>query len=284
MKSGFVTLAGRSNVGKSTLLNSLIGSKVAIVTPKPQTTRHPIRGILHDPRGQIVFVDTPGVFLGRKDRVSKVLNDFVGEALEGVDAVVYVMDPSREPGPEEEHIRRLLNASRIPKIAVINKADLPAKERAHAEACETANVGQLQTLTVSAIRRTNLNKLVDALFDLMPESEPHYPELQLTDLSHNQWLEELIREKVFLKLDQELPYSIKIALDELETRPDGSRFIQATIWTTEERYKKMIIGTRASKVKEISMAARKEIEAVSGFKVYLELRVKVDPKWPERFA
>lgn len=277
-------LAGRSNVGKSTLLNSLIGSKVAIVTPKPQTTRHPIRGILHDPRGQIVFVDTPGVFLGRKDRVSKVLNDFVSETLEGVDAILYVMDPSREPGPEEEHIRRLLRASNIPKIAVINKSDLPAKERAHAKSYEAADVGQLQTLTVSAIRRTNLNRLVDTLFDLLPESEPHYPELQLTDLSHNQWLEELIREKVFLKLDQELPYSIKIALDELETRPDGSRYIQATIWTTEERYKKMIIGTRASKVKEIGMAARKEIETVTGLKVFLELRVKVDPKWMERFA
>lgn len=284
MKSGFVTLAGRSNVGKSTLMNALIGSKVAIVTPKPQTTRHPIRGILHDPRGQIVFVDTPGVFLGRKDRVSKVLNEFVGEALEGVDAVVYVMDPSREPGPEEEHIRRMLRASRIPKIAVINKSDLPAKEREHAKAYETADVGQLQTLSVSAIRRTNLNRLVDALFALMPESEPHYPELQLTDLSHNQWLEELIREKVFLKLDQEIPYSIKIALDDLETRPDGSRYIRATVWTTEERYKKMIIGKGASKIKEIGMAARKEIEAVTGIRAFLELRAKVDPKWQERFA
>lgn len=271
-------------MGKSTLMNALIGSKVAIVTPKPQTTRHPIRGILHDPRGQIVFVDTPGVFLGRRDRVSKVLNDFVSETLEGVDAILYVMDPSREPGPEEGHIRRLLSASRIPKIAVINKSDLPTSERTHAAACEAADIGQLQTLSVSATRHTNLNKLVDALFALLPESEPHYPELQLTDLSHNQWLEELIREKVFLKLDQELPYSIKIALDELETRPDGSRFIQATVWTTEERYKKMIIGTRASKIKDIGMAARKEIEAVSGIKVFLELRVKVDPKWQERFA
>jgi len=284
MKSGFVTLVGRSNVGKSTLLNALVGSKVAIVTPKPQTTRHPVRGILHDPRGQIVFVDTPGVFLGRKDRVSKVLNELVAEALDGVDAIVYVMDPSREPGPEEEHIRRMLRASRLPKIAVINKSDLPAVERRFEEICQAADIGQSDTLTVSARRRTNLNRLVDALFALMPESEPHYPELQLTDLSHNQWLEELIREKVFLKLDQEIPYSIKISLDDLETRPDGSRYIRATVWTTEERYKKIIIGARASKIKEIGMAARKEIEAVTGIKVFLELRVKVDPKWQERFA
>ena len=112
MKSAFVMLAGRSNVGKSTLLNALVGSKVAIVTPKPQTTRHPVRGILHDPRGQIVFVDTPGVFLGRKDFISKRLNQFVKETLEGVDAILYVMDPSREPGLEEEMIQTLLRATR----------------------------------------------------------------------------------------------------------------------------------------------------------------------------
>lgn len=284
MKSGFVMLAGRSNVGKSTLLNSLIGSKIAIVTPKPQTTRQPIRGVLHDPRGQIVFVDTPGVFLGKKDRVSKVLNEFVAETLDGVDAILYVMDPTRASGPEEEHIQRLLRASRLPKFAVVNKADLPAKDRPHAAACGAVDIGQTGTFVVSALRGRDLNRVVDALFAILPESEPHYPELQLTDLSHNQWLEELIREKVFLRLDQEIPYSIKVALDELETRPDGSRYIQATIWTTQERYKKMVIGARATKIKEISMAARKEIEAVTGFKAYLELRVKVDPKWPERFA
>lgn len=276
-------LAGRSNVGKSTLLNSLIGSKVAIVTPKPQTTRQPIRGILHDPRGQIVFVDTPGVFLGRKDLVSKRLNEFVSETLEGVDAIVYVMDPTRDFGPEEEHIQRLLRSTDIPKIAVINKSDLPESERRFDRTYEAADVNQIATLRLSAARGKDLNKLVDKLFDIMSESEPHYPDLQLTDLSHNQWLEELIREKVFLSLDQEIPYSIKVALEELETRPDGSRYISATVWTTEERYKKMIIGARASKIKEIGMAARKEIEMVTGLKVFLELNVKVDEKWPERF-
>ncbi len=276
-------LAGRSNVGKSTLLNSLIGSKVAIVTPKPQTTRHPIRGILHDPRGQIVFVDTPGIFLGKKDHVSKRLNDFVAETLEGVDAIVYVMDPTREFGPEEEHIQRMLRAAQLPKILVINKSDLPESQRRNQTICQATDIGQLQTLKVSAQSHSNLNLLVDKLFDSLTESEPHYPELQLTDLTHNQWLEELIREKIFLKLDQEIPYSIKVQLDNLEVRPDGSRFIQANIWTTQERYKKMIIGKSASKLKEIGMAARKEIEQVTGLKIFLELTVKVDARWQERF-
>jgi GTP-binding protein Era len=283
MKSGFVMLAGRSNVGKSTLLNALVGSKVSIVSPKPQTTRHPVRGILHEKRGQIVFVDTPGIFIGRRDRISKKLNEFVAETLEGVDAIVYVMDPTREFGPEEERIQNMLRVTQVPKLAVINKTDLSAKEQKFLEVYQNADIGQLASLRVSAKDHKNLNRLVDALFAVLTENEPHYPELQLTDLGHNQWLEELIREKIFLNLEQEIPYSIRVTLEELEVRPDGSRYIQANIWTTLDRYKSMIIGKQGRMLKQIGSAARKELEAVTLAKVFLELRVKVDPKWQERF-
>ncbi len=283
MKTGFVMLAGRSNVGKSTLLNALVGTKVAIVTPKPQTTRHPLRGIVHDKRGQIVFVDTPGVFLGRKDPVSKRLNESVRETLEGVEAIVYVLDPTRAPGPEEEHVQNLLRMAKLPIIMVLNKSDLPMQDRPWLEQYRTVDIGQVLTLEVSAKTHKNLNLLVDALFERMPEAEAHYPDLQLTDVGHNQWLEELVREKIFLNLDQEIPYSIKVALEDLQTRADGSKLVAATIYTTEERYKKMIIGKGGQMVKKIGMDARKEMEAVTGHKVYLELTVKVDPKWQERF-
>lgn len=283
MKSGFVMLAGRSNVGKSTLLNALIGTKVAIVTPKPQTTRHPVRGILHDPRGQLVFVDTPGVFLGKKDRLSKRLNEFVRETLEGVDAIVYVTDPTRAIGPEEEYVQSLLRITHIPIILVINKIDAKKDDKTM-QAFRDTDVNQAKTIEMSALKRKNLNRLVDSLFDLMPEGPAHYPEMQLTDIGHNQWLEELIREKIFLALEQELPYTIKVSIDEFEVRDDGSRFIKADVWTTEERYKRMIIGTKASMIKKISMAARKELEQVTNAKVFLELDVKVDPTWPERFV
>jgi GTP-binding protein Era len=283
MKSGFVMLAGRSNVGKSTLLNALIGTKVAIVTPKPQTTRHPVRGVLHDPRGQIVFVDTPGVFLGKKDRVSKRLNEFVKETLEGVDAVVYVMDPTREMGAEEEYIQNLLRVTKIPVIAIINKSDVEGKDKSNLDAYRDVDVGQKVMMEVSALKRRNLNRLVDALYALMQEGPPYYPELQLTDMGHNQWLEELIREKIFLSLEKELPYSVKVSLEHIEIRDDGSRFLQATVWTTNERYKRMIIGAKAAMLKRIGMAARKEIEGATNSKAFLELHVKVDPKWQERF-
>lgn len=277
-------LAGRSNVGKSTLLNALIGSKVAIVSPKPQTTRHPVRGILHDARGQIVFVDTPGVFLGRKDKLSRKLNEFVEDTLEGVDAVVYVVDPTREFGPEEERIQNMLRLSRLPKLLVINKSDLSDKEKKFLPVYAATDIGQMETVEASAKSHKNLNRIVDILFGVLQENEPHYPELQLTDLGHNQWLEELVREKIFLNLEEEIPYSIRVSLEELEVRHDGSRFIKVNIWTTQDRYKAMIIGRGGQMLKQIGSAARKELEEVTQNKIFLELSVKVDPKWQERFG
>ena len=163
MKSGFVMLAGRSNVGKSTLLNSLVGSKVAIVTPKPQTTRRPVRGIVHDARGQLVFVDTPGVFLGKTDHVSRRLNEFVKETLEGVDAIVYVVDPTREIGAEEEFIQRLLRASTIPIVLLINKMDVPHAKMSSLEAYRRTDVGQRAIMELSALNGKNLNSRGRAL-------------------------------------------------------------------------------------------------------------------------
>jgi GTP-binding protein Era len=283
MKSGFIVLAGRSNVGKSSLLNSLIGTKVAIVTPKPQTTRRPVRGILHDDRGQIVFVDTPGIFLGKKDALSQKLNALVREQLEGIDLVVYVMDPTRHAGDEEENIRKLLRKLSVPIIAVINKSDLSDEEKPALEEMRAADVGQRLTLELSALNRKDLNRLVDAMFTLLGEGDQYYPDKQLTDVSHREWLSEIIREKCFLRLEQELPYSVMVEVTNLETE-DKRRRVEAVIWTTDDRYKKMIIGSKGAMIKQIGMDARKEIEAATGNKIYLDLEVKTDPKWPQRFS
>lgn len=283
-KSGFVVLAGRSNVGKSTLLNSLVGSKVAIVTPKPQTTRHPVRGIFNDERGQIVFVDTPGIFLGKRDHVSKRLNDIVKEQLDGIEAIVYVVDPTRASGPEEEHIQGILKQLSIPIILVINKVDLTPQQRPAMEEAAAIQVGQQVTLEVSALTGDGLENLVDSLFSLIPDGEAFYPEHQLTDVDNKKWLEELIREKIFLHLHQELPYSIKVEVTDDEVKANNVRHINGKIWTTEDRYKGMIIGAKGSMLKQIGMSTRKELELATDQKVFLELHVAVDPKWPERFV
>lgn len=282
-KSGFVTFVGRSNVGKSTLLNSIIGTKLAIVTPKPQTTRHPVRGVLHDDRGQIVFVDTPGMFLGKRDHVSMRLNELAREQLDGIDVAVYVVDPTREPGQEEEHIQTILKALNIPKLLVINKTDLTPIERPWTETFSATDVGQQEVFSVSAKTNHGLKELVDRLFDLLPVGPGYYPDQQYTDLSHDKWLSELIREKVFLRLEQEVPYSIHVEVTEDEPQGNGTQRISATIWTTDERYKRMIIGSKGSMIKLIGMDARKEMELVMDKKVFLELHAQVDPKWPQRF-
>ncbi len=284
MKSGFVVLAGRSNVGKSTLLNALIGTKIAIVTPKPQTTRLPVRGILHDKRGQIVFVDTPGVFLGRKDALSKRLNQSVKESLNGIDAIVYIVDPTRLPGKEEELIQKLVRAANLPVILVINKIDAPPKDLPALRELRQISIDQLKTIEVSAVKGKNLNRLVDALFEILPEGEKYYPDLQITDLGHQQWIEEVIREKVFLALEQELPYTVKVVVEDVKIRANGGRFIDAVVITTNDRYKRMIIGAGASKIKQIGIMARKELEGALNVSVHLSLDVKVDARWQENFG
>jgi len=283
MKSGFVVLVGRSNVGKSTLLNALIGSKVAIVTPKAQTTRMPIRGILHDERGQIVFVDTPGVFLGKKDALSLRLNRSVKESLEGIDVILYVVDPTRPPGQEEKNIQSLIAKLKQPVIVVINKTDVEPKKRFATEDYESLDIGQIATIKISATKLTHLKSLLSAVFEVLPEGPGYYPEKQITDMGHQQWIEETIREKVFLTLDQELPYTVHVTVNDVRFRNNGGRFIDATIWTTNDRYKRMIIGAGGKTIKEIGIKARKELQGALDTPVHLELEVKVDAKWQEKF-
>lgn len=277
-------LAGRSNVGKSTLLNALVGSKVASVSPKPQTTRRPVRGILHDARGQIVFVDTPGIFLGKKDPLSERLNKYVQQETEGIDAIVYVVDPTRAPGAEEEHLQKLLRKLPTPIILVINKIDLDADKIPYLETAKHIDVGQKTTLELSALDAKHLPRLVNALFDLLPIGPAYYPEGQLTDLAHLEWLSELIREKAFFHLEEELPYSIMAEVTDVQERKNGDRFIAASIFTTDERYKKMIIGHRAQMIKAIGSDVRKELEIALNQRVFLDLKVEVDPSWPQRFS
>lgn len=279
-KSGFAVIAGRSNAGKSTLLNALIGTKLAIVTEKAQTTRQAIRGILHDPRGQIVFVDTPGVLLKSRDRLTKALNQRAKESLEGVDAIIYLVDPTKEVGAEERTLIKAMEKLKTPKILAINKIDL--REPRHIDDYRELAPQFDAVVEISALHGQHLKLLVNAVFEFLPEGEPYYPEFQLTDIDNKFWFAEIIREKIYHQFYQEVPYNINVKVEEMEKREDGLLYIHAIIELADERYKKMIIGAGGRKIKEIGSSARHDLEAITGSKIFLDLEVEVNPRWVER--
>jgi len=279
-KSGFAVLVGRSNVGKSTLLNALVGSKIAITTPKPQTTRKPVQGILSAPEGQVVFVDTPGVFRDTKDQLSKILLKFVKNSLRDIDVIVYVTDPTRAIGTEEKFALSLLDNLEQPKILVINKTDLmdiPYLESMRALADRFDKVIEL-----SALYGKNINILREAIFEYLPVGEAYYPEGQLTNMPNEEWLAELIREKLFLRLREEVPYSVHVVVDEVTRRENGVVYIAARVLTSSERYKRMIIGAKGQGIKEIGQSTRRELQTVMNTTIFLDLNVETDPHWIEQ--
>ena len=210
MKSGFVALIGRSNVGKSTLLNTLVGTKIAATSFRAQMTRHIIHGVLNTPEGQAIFVDTPGVFKDRKNPLTAKLTNKVKEALTGVDVLVYVVDPTREIGDEERATYGMIRHLEMPKILVINKSDLPEEERKHEEEYKNWAEDFKTVLNLSALRGSHIQPLRDKVMSLLPEGEKLYPADQLTNLDHYFWVAEIIREKVFSVFDKEVPYSITV--------------------------------------------------------------------------
>lgn len=278
---GLAVIVGRSNVGKSTLLNNLVGTKVAITSPKPQTTRHVIHGVLNDPRGQAVFADTPGIFKQVPDVLTSKLNEKAKDALAGVDLIIYVVDPTRHVGDEEKIVHRLVMQASCPKILVLNKSD---RKRPFLEEYLAWQDEFNAVHDVSAREARHLKPLIDTIFSLLPEGgELLYPTDQLTNVDNKFFLAEVIREKIFLAMHDEIPYTVHVEIEETEKRDSGLWYVRARIITNADRAKRMIIGHGGRQIKEIGQAARKELEAVTGAKVFLDLEVEVDERWQERF-
>ncbi len=279
-KSGIVSLIGRSNVGKSTLLNALVGFKMAPVSPKAQTTRLPARGIYDDENGQIVFVDTPGFFLSIPDRLTRIINKQVRENIKGIDLLLYVVDPTREIGQEE---KRLLSMVRDieNKILVINKIDIENPKYIYDY--ENLKDDFLDLVKVSARDGKHLKQLISVVYEHLPYGDPIYTkeERLANERTLKDWVAEIIREKVFLYVHQEIPYAVSTYVETIENK-NNMLVIKAYIVTDDDRYKPMLIGKGAKKLKQIGVSARRELELILQKKIFLDLEVEVDKNWIDR--
>ena len=285
-KSGFVALIGRPNVGKSTLLNALIGNKVSIISSIPQTTRHQIKGILNLEQAQIVFVDTPGMH-NFKDPLAAHLNTIARRSLEGVDLILYVVDTTRAIGNEEKRLMNLLSKQDIATIMVLNKTDANSIYLNDYINFWQNSVSSgvknplLYYIPVSAKKGDNIGRLRDAVCEQLPEAQPFYDNNTTTDFPLNFRIADIIREKLFLRLKKELPHSLAVEASEIEDKAKVCS-IKATIYVQRNSQKKIVIGKKAQDLKTIGTEARVDIEKIVGKKVFLDIWVTVLGDWQKR--
>ena len=283
MRSGYVALIGKPNVGKSTLMNRLIGQKISITSPKPQTTRSRIETVYTDDRGQIVFLDTPGIH-----KPKNKLGQYMDHAAEGTfaeaDVIVWIVEPTEALGAEEEHIAKLLrerNRQGTPVVLVLNKSDKlrSAQEAERLGRLYGDNLDIYRKLSLSARTGEGTEELLKLLFSMMPEGPLFYDEDTVTTVPMRTIAEEIIREKALRLLSDEVPHGIAVMVEEYKERPDGSIHINADIICERDSHKGMIIGRGGQMLKRIGMAARKDIEEQTGARVDLRLFVKVRKGW-----
>ena len=280
-RSGFIAILGKPNVGKSTLVNTLLGQKIAAVSPRPQTTRRRQLGILTTADAQLVFVDTPGVHTPRH-KLGQFFNQEAEEALAGVDIILFLVDASSEPDEDDQRIASLVGMLRHrPDLVLgLNKLDLlPADGLEKRRAAYQALVLEAPALAFSATSRLRLDELIVALTARLPVRPAEFPEEQLTDLYEREIAAELIREAALIFLRDEVPHAMAVRLDEFTERGEEGAFISATLFVERDSQKGIVIGEGGAMLKKIGSAARKEIEAMSGRKVFLELRVKLSKNW-----
>jgi len=280
-RAGFVSFVGRPNAGKSTLTNALVGEKVAITSPKPQTTRRAIRGIVHRPEGQLVIVDTPGVHRPRT-LLGQRLNDLVESTLADVDVIAFCVPADERIGPGDRFIvEQLEQYPRARKVVIVTKTDSASRQRVAEQLLAVSRLRDWDEIVpVSAMTDSQLDVLVGALIALMPVSPPLYPEEAVTDETQEDRIAELIREAALEGVEDELPHSLAVTIDEVAPREGGGLTdVYANIWVERDSQKGIVIGKGGARLRQIGADARPGIEALIGTRVFLSLRVKLAKEW-----
>lgn len=279
-RCGLAALVGRPNVGKSTLLNALVGFRLSIVSPRPQTTRHRILGISTTDRGQILYVDTPGLHRGAKRAMNRSLNRAARSALAEVDVAVQLVEAGRW-NDEDDAVHAAMRERRVPRLLAVNKTDLEKDKRELLPFVEkiTASHDFDEIFYVSALRRDGLAALEQGIISRLPEQPPIYGPDEITDRSERFMAAEMVREQLMRRLDQELPYATTVVIEQFEERPDGVAEIHAVIWVEREGQKAIVIGKGGERLKTIGSNARRVMERTFDRRVFLRLWVKVREGW-----
>ena len=283
IKSGFVSIIGKPNVGKSTLMNALIGERLSIITNKPQTTRKRILGILTAENSQIIFLDTPGI-LNPEYLLQKRMLEYVIQSVKDSDVVLVIIDVDSDSSGSktfsDERVKEVLKESNTKKILLLNKIDLsnqPNIEKLINQFSEKSNFEKV--IPISAKEGFNLETVIDTIVEMLPEHPKYFPEDQITDENERFFVTEIIREKVFERYREEIPYSTEVLIEEFIERENAKDYVSAVIVVEKETQKPIILGAKGESIKKLGQAARKEIEKFLQREVYLELRVKVREKW-----
>lgn len=282
-KSGFISVVGRPNVGKSTLVNALVGEKVAITSPRPQTTRNTIRGVvtMTDAEVQLVLVDTPGLHRPRT-ALGERLNRLVYGSLAESDAAIFVLDATQEIGPGDRLIAERLTAAGTPVVVAVNKVDRAAPGQIAAQLAEAGEWEFAAYVPLSALKSEGLEPLLDEVTALMSEGPFFFPPDMTSDQPEQLLAAELIREKYLARLRNELPHSLAVVVEDIETRDDGLVSIAATAYVERDSQKGIVIGKRGELLRTVGTEARQDLERLFAARVYLDLRVKVEKDWQRR--
>jgi GTP-binding protein Era len=283
MKSGFVAIIGRPNAGKSTLMNSLIESKISIISPKAQTTRNAIRGILTEEDSQIVFVDTPGIHKPQH-ALGEQMNKEATSNMSGVDIIYYIVDATQDFGGGEEYIIRLIKNSKLPVFLLMNKIDCLSRDQIMDKLIQYSRKADFkEIIPISALKSDNLDELLKTTKEYLEDGIQYYPSDQICDYPEQFIISELIREKVLILTSEEIPHSVAVVIEKIG-RQKGKLFVMAMIIVERNSQKGIIIGKQGRMVKEIGTLARQDIQGILGESIYLELFVRVEKDWRNKKA